>query len=184
MTLIKASKGVNFGAPGLVLFKKKYKYVIFGMMICNFWSSWQQVIFYILFNLHFFRLGAMPENIGDQARQHNLDWNTKLEYCVDQKNPIKCIRDNLRKTGTNSKTVNEVIDWNSVLENCDDPKNMVYCLIHCNDQKDPANCFRENFNHFEKKTENVFMKIYSKTCVRDNQCSFNGKILLFLMSLV
>ena len=177
MTLIKASKGVNVGAPGLVLFTKKYKYVIFGLHDNKLFFTYSLIFI-------FFCLGAMPENIGDQARQHNLDWNTKLEYCVDQKNPIECIRNNLRKTGFHSKTVNEVIDWNSVLENCDDPKNMVYCLIHCNDQKDPANCFRENFNHFEKKTENVFMKIYSKTCVRDNQCSFNSKILLFLMSLV
>ena len=89
------------------------------------------------------------------------------------------------KTGIHSKPVNEqVINWNSVLENCDDPKNTVYCLVHCFDQKDTADCIRENFNRFEKKTENVFMKIYGKACVRYNQCSMTGickyfKILLF-----
>ena len=88
----------------------------------------------------------------DIEDQHNFDWNSALEYCVDEKNPIECIRDNLMKT------VNEVNNWNSVLENCNDPKNMVYCLEYCFDQKDTADCIRESFNRIEKKTENFFIK--------------------------
>ena len=125
---------------------------------------------------------GVNKDIEDQTGQHNFDWDSALEYCVDEKNPIECIRDNLMKTRIHSEPVNEVINWNSVLENCDDPKNTVYCLVHCVDQKDTADCIRENFNRSEKKTEKFF--IYSKACVRDNQCSKTDickyfKILLF-----
>ena len=92
---------------------------------------------------------GINKDIEDQTGQHNFDWNSAWEYCVDEKNPIECIRDNLRKA----------VDLNSVLENCDDPKNTVYCLEHCFDQKDTANCIRKKFNRFEKKTKNVLMKI-------------------------
>jgi hypothetical protein len=73
---------------------------------------------------------GVNKDIEDQTGQHNFDWNSALEHCADQKNPIECIRDNLIKTEIQSEPGNEVINWNSVLENCDDPKNTVYCLVH------------------------------------------------------
>ena len=126
---------------------------------------------------------GVNKDIEDQTGQHNFDRNSALEYCVDQKNPIECIRDNLFKTGIHSEPVNEVINWNSVLENCDDPKNTVYCLVHCFDQINTTDCIRENFNHIEKKTENFFMKIYGKACVRDNQCSMTSRSVLIVVGI-
>ena len=99
---------------------------------------------------------GVNKDMEDQTGQQNFDWNSALECCVDEKNPIECIRDNLMKT------VNEVINRNSVLENCDDPKNTVYCLEHCFDQKDTTACIRESFNRIEKKTENFFIKYIIK----------------------
>ena len=57
---------------------------------------------------------GVNKDIEDQTGQDNFDWNSALEYCGDQENPIECIRDNLFKTGIHSKPVNEVINWNHI----------------------------------------------------------------------
>ena len=106
---------------------------------------------------------GVNKDIEDQTGQHDFDRNSALEYCVDEKNPIECIRDNLMKMKIHSKPVNKVIFWK--------------LLGACVDQKDTADCIRESFNRFDKKTENVFIKSIIKlvweparACVRDNSC--------------
>ena len=94
----------------------------------------------------------------DQTGQHNFDWESALEYCVDEKNPIECIRDNLMKT------VNEGNNWNSVLENCNDPKNTVYYLEYCFDQKKLQIASGKFLTALTRKLR-IFHKIYHKACV-------------------